>query len=113
MGGAPPFEAPLRSLSRGPLNLLIAPEFSGILATRCVPIWGRRRIVQLPAFNSAPRDSAGAGDSFLTCASMALCAGVDIWRSVYLGSLAAACQVSRVGNTPLTQQDLVAEIDAP
>jgi rfaE bifunctional protein kinase chain/domain len=68
---------------------------------------------QLPAFNSAPRDSAGAGDSFLTCASMALCAGVDIWQAVYLGSLAAACQVSRVGNTPLTQQDLVAEIEQP
>ena len=65
---------------------------------------------QLPSFNSAPRDVAGAGDSFLTCASMALCAGVDIWQSVYLGSLAAACQVSRVGNTPLTQQDLLAEI---
>ncbi len=68
---------------------------------------------RLPAFNSAPKDSAGAGDSFLTCASMALCAGVDIWQSIYLGALAAACQVSRVGNTPLTQADLVAEIDYP
>lgn len=68
---------------------------------------------RLPAFNTAPKDPAGAGDSFFTCASMALCAGVDIWQSVYLGSLAAACQVSRVGNTPLTQADLVAEIDYP
>ena len=68
---------------------------------------------QLPAFNSAPRDAAGAGDSFLTCASMALCAGLDIWQAVYLGSLAAACQVSRVGNTPLSQPDLFAEIDHP
>lgn len=68
---------------------------------------------QLPAFNSAPKDTAGAGDSFLVCAAMALCAGSDVWRSVYLGSLAAACQVARVGNTPLVQQDLVTEIDAP
>ncbi|MBS1217278.1 MAG: ADP-heptose synthase [Proteobacteria bacterium] len=68
---------------------------------------------QLPSFNSAPKDTAGAGDSFLTCASMGLCAGLDIWRSVYLGSIAAACQVSRVGNTPLTQADLLTEIDAP
>jgi len=66
---------------------------------------------RLPAMNTAPKDSAGAGDSFLTCAAMALCAGADIWQSVYLGSLAAACQTSRVGNTPLTQSDLIAEID--
>lgn len=68
---------------------------------------------QLPTFNTVPKDTAGAGDSFLTCASLALATGLDIWRSVYLGSIAAACQVSRVGNTPLTQADLIAEIDAP
>lgn len=67
---------------------------------------------QLPSFNSTPKDTAGAGDSFFTCAAMGLCSGLDIWRSVYLGSLAAACQVSRVGNIPLTQADLITEIDA-
>jgi rfaE bifunctional protein kinase chain/domain len=67
----------------------------------------------LPAFNTAPKDSAGAGDSFLACASMALCAGRSVWQSVYLGSLAAACQVARVGNSPLTPSDLVTEIDLP
>ncbi len=68
---------------------------------------------RLPAFNSAPKDPAGAGDSFLTCAAMALCAGLGIWQGVYLGSLAAACQTARVGNTPLTQADIIAEIDLP
>lgn len=68
---------------------------------------------RLPAFNTAAKDSAGAGDSFLTCSSMALCAGVDIWRCVYLGSLAAASQVARLGNIPLMQRDLIAEIEAP
>jgi rfaE bifunctional protein kinase chain/domain len=66
---------------------------------------------RLPAFNTAPRDPAGAGDSFLTCTAMALTAGVDIWQSAYLGSLAAACQIARVGNTPLTRSDLIAEIE--
>jgi rfaE bifunctional protein kinase chain/domain len=66
---------------------------------------------RLPAFNSAPKDVAGAGDSFFCCTSLALCAGTDIWRSAYLGSLAAACQVSRVGNTPLELGDLITEID--
>lgn len=65
---------------------------------------------RLPAFNSSPKDVAGAGDSFFTCASMALCAGYDIWRSSYLGALAAACQVSRVGNTPLSYNDLAVEL---
>ena len=69
------------------------------------------RTDRLPAFNQSPKDVAGAGDSFFTSASMALCVGADIWRSSYLGALAAALQVSRVGNTPLTSADLIAEID--
>jgi sugar/nucleoside kinase (ribokinase family) len=68
---------------------------------------------QLPAFNTAPRDPAGAGDSFLACAALGLCAGMTIWQSAYAGSIAAACQVSRVGNVPLTQADLISEIDRP
>ncbi|MGL4976066.1 MAG: PfkB family carbohydrate kinase, partial [Bosea sp. (in: a-proteobacteria)] len=65
---------------------------------------------RLPAFNSSPRDVAGAGDSFFTCASLALCTGANIWQSTFLGALAAACQVSRVGNTPLTRPDILKEI---
>ena len=67
---------------------------------------------RLPALNRAPMDPAGAGDSFLTCASMALVTGADIWQSAYLGSIAAACQVGRVGNTPLSPHDIATEIDA-
>ena len=65
---------------------------------------------QLPAMNHAPKDVSGAGDSLLTCAAMALAVGTDIWKSAYLGSIAAACQVSRVGNTPLTIDELVTEL---
>jgi sugar/nucleoside kinase (ribokinase family) len=67
---------------------------------------------RLPALNRAPMDNAGAGDSFLSCASMALVAGADIWQSAFLGSIAAACQVGRVGNTPLSPRDIETEIDA-
>ncbi len=66
---------------------------------------------RLPAFNTAPKDVAGAGDCFFATASLALSAGVDIWRSSYLGALAAAHQVSRVGNMPVRLMDIVAEID--
>jgi hypothetical protein len=42
---------------------------------------------------------------------LSLRAGVDIWQSTYIGALAAACQVSRVGNSPLSLADLVEEIE--
>jgi rfaE bifunctional protein kinase chain/domain len=65
---------------------------------------------RLPAFNAAPRDVSGAGDSVLTCTAMAMATGCDIWRSAYLGAVAAACQVGRIGNTPLTAEQIVAEL---
>jgi bifunctional ADP-heptose synthase (sugar kinase/adenylyltransferase) len=65
----------------------------------------------VPALNSNPQDVAGAGDSLFTAASMALCAGADIWLASYLGSIAAAVQVSRVGNTPLDVNDLLFALD--
>jgi rfaE bifunctional protein kinase chain/domain len=65
---------------------------------------------RLAAFNTAPKDSAGAGDSFLISCSMAMAVGADIWQSMYLGSIAAACQVSRVGNIPLSPRDIALEL---
>jgi rfaE bifunctional protein kinase chain/domain len=65
---------------------------------------------QLPAFNTLPKDVAGGGDSFLTCASMALAVGANIWEAAYLGSVAAACQVGRVGNIPLSASELIQEL---
>jgi rfaE bifunctional protein kinase chain/domain len=43
-------------------------------------------------------DTAGAGDAFLTYASLGLAAGANIWESSYLGSIASAVHVSTVGN---------------
>lgn len=65
---------------------------------------------RLPAFNKSPKDSAGAGDSLLIASSMAMAVGSDIWQSMYLGSIAAACQVSRVGNMPLSPQEIALEL---
>jgi rfaE bifunctional protein kinase chain/domain len=72
---------------------------------------GEYRTDRLPAFNTSPKDVAGAGDSLFASTALALRAGVDPWRSTYLGSLAAACQVSRVGNAPITREDLAAELE--
>lgn len=55
----------------------------------------------IPALNQNAKDVSGAGDSLITCSSMAKTVGASVWESAYLGSLAAAIQVSRVGNIPI------------
>ena len=65
---------------------------------------------QVPALNSYPKDVAGAGDSLLITAAMTLACGANIWEAGCLGSLAAAIQVGRVGNTPLQIKELTREI---
>ena len=65
---------------------------------------------RLPALNTSPKDTAGAGDSLLACCSLSLAVGADLWQSMYLGSIAAACQVSRVGNIPLSPHDIGLEL---
>jgi bifunctional ADP-heptose synthase (sugar kinase/adenylyltransferase) len=54
------------------------------------------------AMNSNPLDVAGAGDAMLAMAAMAMAVGATVWECAYLGSIASAIQVSRVGNVPLT-----------
>jgi rfaE bifunctional protein kinase chain/domain len=90
-------------------NVLITLGAEGMLINN----WrdGTMRTDRLPAFNPSPKDVSGAGDSVFMSCSMALRVGADIWQSAYLGGLAAALQVSRLGNIPLTVADIVAEID--
>jgi bifunctional ADP-heptose synthase (sugar kinase/adenylyltransferase) len=64
---------------------------------------------RVDALNSMPKDVAGAGDSLLIVGAMALATGSTIWEAACLGSLAAAVQVSRVGNIPLQPQELLKE----
>lgn len=65
---------------------------------------------KLPSLNPHPLDVAGAGDSFLTAASLAMGSGADVWHASLLGSLAAGVQVGRLGNIPLTRADLLASL---
>ena len=64
----------------------------------------------IPALNSYAKDVSGAGDSLITCASMALSVGANIWEATYLGSIASAIQVSRIGNVPIQKDELIKEI---
>lgn len=61
---------------------------------------------RLPAFNPLPKDVSGAGDSMLTGASLALAAGASTWEAAFIGSIAAGIQTGRLGNIPITKNEL-------
>jgi rfaE bifunctional protein kinase chain/domain len=62
---------------------------------------------RIDALNNSAKDVAGAGDSLLITSSLALACKATIWEAACLGSLAAAVQVGRVGNTPLSDEELL------
>ena len=64
----------------------------------------------ISALNTSPRDVAGAGDSLLISGALTMTAGGSIWEAALIGSLAAAIQVGRVGNTPLKSKELLKEL---
>ncbi|HEB87167.1 MAG TPA: ADP-heptose synthase [Gammaproteobacteria bacterium] len=65
---------------------------------------------RVDALNASPRDVVGAGDSLLITSALALAGGGSIWEAACLGSLAAAVQVGRVGNTPIQVNELLQEL---
>jgi len=65
---------------------------------------------RIGVLNSNPRDVAGAGDSMLISCALTMARGGTIWEAALIGSLAAAIQVSRVGNTPLQSKELLKEL---
>lgn len=66
---------------------------------------------KLAALNLNPKDVSGAGDSLLTATTLALNSGGNIYESAYIGSIAAAIQLSNIGNTPINQKLLISELD--
>ncbi|OSO97099.1 ADP-heptose synthase [Cylindrospermopsis raciborskii CENA303] len=65
---------------------------------------------RVSALNSAPKDVAGAGDSLLIASALTLASGASIWEAACIGSLAAAIQVGRVGNTPVQRDEIIREL---
>ncbi len=94
----------------GAKNILLKIGEEGVLIhaeTKTAGSWLTDRI---PALNPVAVDVAGAGDSMLITSSMALASGASIWEAAALGSVAAAVQVSRVGNIPLKSVELLDQI---
>jgi len=61
---------------------------------------------QIPALNQNPVDVAGAGDSLFATVGLSRAVGGDIFEAAALGSIASAIQVNRIGNVPITSEEL-------
>lgn len=68
------------------------------------------RTEHIPALNSQPKDVAGAGDSLLAVSSLMIASKSHPYVAGLLGSIAAAIQVSRVGNTPVKRSEMLSQI---
>jgi rfaE bifunctional protein kinase chain/domain len=71
-------------------------------------IWENDKI---PALATNAIDPSGAGDCMLSATAMSLACGADLALATLIGSVAAACQVSRVGNQPLQLSELSTAIE--
>ena len=65
-----------------------------------------RRPDIVPALARTAIDTAGAGDSLLAASTLTLAAGGAAWEAALIGNVAAAIQVSRLGNVPVSAADL-------
>lgn len=69
-----------------------------------------QRTSSLSALNPNPVDVVGAGDAFLAASALCRVSGASLAESAYVGSVAAGIQVSRIGNLPLGQSELLAQL---
>jgi sugar/nucleoside kinase (ribokinase family) len=65
----------------------------------------------IPALNENPIDVSGAGDSLLAASTLAFAAQEIASTAAFIGSLAAAVQVSRPGNVPVSNREILDLID--
>lgn len=86
-------------LAFSPLPGASTPDDDGAWRTRL-------RSEHVPALVPIALDPLGCGDSLLTVASLALACGGDMLQAAFLGACAAAVQVQRLGNMPVTSPDL-------
>lgn len=68
----------------------------------------RLRSEYLPSLATYAVDPLGAGDAFLSAATLALSCGATLPQAGYLGSAAAAIAVGRIGNQAISAGDLQA-----
>ena len=76
--------------------------------------WERAlRSEYLPALATQAIDPLGSNDALLAAATLTLAAGGSVHAAAYLGAVAAAFEVQRVGNHPITTEDLLGGLALP
>jgi rfaE bifunctional protein kinase chain/domain len=65
---------------------------------------------QIEALNNNPIDVSGAGDSFLAASSISYAISKNIYLAALIGSVAAAIQVSQIGNLPIPSNKILEAI---
>ena len=65
----------------------------------------------LPSLNLNPVDVSGAGDSLLAAASLGIFVEANPSKAALIGSLAAAVQISRIGNQPVYVKQLLDAVE--
>jgi rfaE bifunctional protein kinase chain/domain len=77
------------------------------------PQWRQRlRSEHLPALAEQGVDKLGCGDALLAAATLGLAAGASLAQAAYLGSAAAAIELTRMGNIPVSARDLTEWLDS-
>lgn len=92
-------------------NLFVKLGSEGLLIHAEVSEQSQWHTDRLPAFSLSAEDTAGAGDSLLAASALSLAVGATIWQAAYVGSLAAACQVDRLGNVPIKTSELLTALN--
>jgi len=62
---------------------------------------------QIEALSNNPVDVSGAGDSFLAASSISYTISKNIYLAALIGSVAAAIQVSQIGNIPIASNKIL------
>jgi len=71
------------------------------------PDWeGRLLSEHLASFRERPLDRLGGGDALLSAATLTMAAGTGLMHAAYLGNVAAALEIAKLGNIPVTADEL-------
>ena len=92
-------------------NLLLKLGLDGFIAYRN-DIPTEKTIMQqhFPALTANPVDTAGAGDTVLAIMSLCLSTGFNLMEASLLGACGASIAVNRIGNIPITLNDLIHQL---
>jgi rfaE bifunctional protein kinase chain/domain len=94
-----------------PKSIIIKLGADGLVINGIKPNGEVLALDALPSFNLNPVDVSGAGDSLLAAASLSLVIENNLAKAALVGSIAAAIQIGRIGNTPISAGNLLALLD--